>query len=160
MFVHTIAGSVQNGRGDVGDRETTKAPRALIPSVAIQKKTMEVEPDRCVQWNHVEYSTPCHSTSLEPQRPILSVSCIKQKGVKQLQAEVSTQLGILSSHKDLLQRLTVTFTRSENRPTGIRLLSKQPTVTPSTRRLDPNYQCDQMDDGWMDSIATYWLICC
>ncbi|KAK1877747.1 Cell polarity protein mor2, partial [Dissostichus eleginoides] len=34
----------------------------------------------------------------------------KQKGIKQLQTKVSAQLGILSSHKVLLQRPSVTFT--------------------------------------------------
>lgn len=40
--------------------------------------------------------------------------CVKQRGIKQLQTKVSTRLGILSSHKVLLQRLTVTFTGSES----------------------------------------------
>lgn len=58
----------------------------------------------------------------------LSFSCIKQKGIKQLQTKVSAQLGILSSHKVLLQRLTLTFTGSENRARGIQRLFKWQTL--------------------------------
>lgn len=71
-------------------------PRTLIPSVAIQKekknKTMEDEPDRCVQQNHPEYSTPCHSISSvhiadetlspsEPQRLSLSLPLVLSRRV-------------------------------------------------------------------------------
>lgn len=58
----------------------------------------------------------------------LSLSCIKQKGIKQLQTKVSIQLGFLSSHKVLLQRLTVTFMGSENRARGTQCLFKWQTL--------------------------------
>lgn len=58
----------------------------------------------------------------------LSFSCIKQKGIKQLQTKVSIQSGFLSSHKVLLQRLTVTFTGSENQARGIQCLFKWQTL--------------------------------
>lgn len=61
----------------------------------------------------------------EPQRLSFPFSCIKQTGIKQLQSKVSAQLGILSSHKVLLQRPTVTFTGSENRARGIQCLFKR-----------------------------------
>lgn len=38
------------------------------------------------------------------QQPSRGLPCFKLKGIKQLQAKVSTQLGILSSHKVLYQR--------------------------------------------------------
>lgn len=58
----------------------------------------------------------------------VSFSCIKQKGIKQLYTKVSTQLGILSSHKVLLQRMIVTFTGSENQARGIQCLFKWQTL--------------------------------
>lgn len=81
---------------------------------------MADESDRRVR---LEHSTPCRSISslniadetllLSEPRSFYS-SRIKQKGIKQLQTKVSTQLGILSSHKVLLLRLTVTFSRSQS----------------------------------------------
>lgn len=40
-----------------------KSPSHSYPICGNTKKTMKDDPDRCVQLNHVEYSTPCHSIS-------------------------------------------------------------------------------------------------
>lgn len=115
-------------------------PRTLIPSVAIQKEKKKQNNGGWARslrptessgiFNPMSLNLICAhrrwdslavwaSASLS-----FSSSCIKQKGIKQLQAKVSTQLGILSSHKVLLQRLTVTFTGSENPARGVQCLFK------------------------------------
>lgn len=120
--------------GDIRDTETTKAPRALIPSVAIQKNNEGwAQSPRPTEssgiFNPMSLNLICEYrrwNSLAVRAAAsLSFSCMKQKGIKQLQTKVSTQLGILSSHKVLLRRLTVTFTGSENRPRGIQCLFKR-----------------------------------
>ena len=93
-----IDGGHRDHKEQSGDEhgDNKSPPRTLIPSVVIQKKppkTMEDEPDRCVQLNHPEYSTPCHSISsanitdetLSPSEPqclslSVSFSCIKAEG--------------------------------------------------------------------------------
>lgn len=141
LFAQTITGSVKNRLGTLGSKnrptmstQTTKAPSHSYPICGRkkkkeQKKTMEDEPRllcpiasseifnsmslnlicKYHRWGSLAVLAARASVSLS-----FSFSCIKQKGIKQLQTKVSTQLGILSSHKVLLQRLTVTFSGSEN----------------------------------------------
>lgn len=136
LFALTIAGSVSNGPGTSETRRQQK-PLALLSHLRRYKKNN----------NEGWAQSPCPTESSGIFNPVslnliceyrrwnslavrasLSFSRMKQKGIKQLQTKVSTQLGILSSHKVLLQRLTVTFTGSENRPRGIQRLFKRHRV--------------------------------
>ena len=144
LFAQTITGSAKNRLGTLGSQRTDqrwvqtqqKAPRTLIPSVAIQQNTMEDEPDCCVQLHHPDIQLRVTQSHLRISQmrlaPCLSLSVclfslflvIKQKDIKQLQTKVFSQLGILSSHKVLLQTLTVTFSGSKNRARGSQCLFK------------------------------------
>lgn len=136
LFAPTIAGSVQN---DWGHRRQQK-PLAPLSHLRRYKKNKKNNGGWAQSPRPMESSGILNPMSLNligeyhrwnsavvwtAASLSLFLSCMKQKGIKQLQTKVSTQLGILSSHKVLQQRLTVTFTGSENRPRGIQCLFKR-----------------------------------